>query len=197
MPPPNNPNVAKVAMVFNHDTRTFVNTYHVSKGAPWSLPELQQLTAAFVDWWNTTGKLGVSAQTALRQVQARRLDPNLPLAHDDDVTPPIPGSQGGAPLPGNVTVTQSWRTGLAGRKYRGRAYVPGLTEPQVADDDRVVSATVVQLAAAALQLILDMVASSWSLAIFHKIDNTFTNVTSSIVENLVDSMRRRLPGRGR
>lgn len=197
MPPPNNPNVAKVALVFEHDTRTFVNTYHVSKGTAWTLPELQQLAAAFVDWWNLSGKQPISGVTKLRQVQCRRLDPNLPLSHDEDVTPPISGAEAGAPLPGNVTVTQSWRTGLAGRKYRGRTYAPGLTEPLVTDDDRVVSAAIVELAAAALQLILDMQANSWALTIFHKLDNTFTNVTSAIVENIVDSMRRRLPARGR
>lgn len=197
MPPPNNPNVAKVALVFTHDVRTFVNTYHVASPSEITSGDLTNIAQAFEAWWTATGNDRVTVATALRQIQVRKLDPSDPLALDYGIDPPIAGQFGGEPLPGNVSVTQSWRSGLAGKKYRGRTYVPGLGEGQVDATDRIGSADVVGLGNAAMQLIIDIAALGLGLVIFHRADNSITPIISVIIEALVDSQRRRLPARGR
>lgn len=197
MPPPNNPNVAKVSLVFTHDTRTFVNTYHVANTVEWESAEMETLADIFEDWWNAEGNDRVTIATALRQIQVRKLSIAEPLALDRDINPPVPGQVGGEPLPGNVSVTQSWRTGLAGKKYRGRTYVPGLGEAQVDATDRISGADVVGLGNAAMNLIIDIAAAGFGLAIFHRADNSFTPIISAVIEAIVDSQRRRLPARGR
>lgn len=197
MPPPNNPLVCKVAMVYQHDTRQFVNTFHVVGNPDWDIIAMTALANLFKDWWNGPGKAGVTSATQLTQIQVRKYDPAEPLAVDLPVSPPIAGGQTGSPLPGSITSTISWRTGLAGKKYRGRSYMPGYPESQVADDDRLTSALVNLLASAALELLLDLLAESLGLAVFHRSTNTFTPITQYVVENIVDNQRRRLPARGR
>jgi hypothetical protein len=194
---PNNPLVVKVAMVYRADTRHFVNTFHVADVAGWDLAKMTLLAEQFVDWWRDTFNQASSNQINLEQVQVRLLNPANPLAVDYTTGLPITGGRSSVHEPYNVTVTISWRTGLAGRKYRGRIYVPGLTEDTTNTDDTIASFEVATLAASASDLMLRMATLSADLVIFHKIDNTYTAVTTYVIDNVLDSQRRRLPGRGR
>jgi hypothetical protein len=199
MAPPNNPSVARVSMQFSRDTRTFVNTFHNSKTPPadWTPSELVDLAQLYVDWWTNTYRVYASDGVCLQQVNVRVYDPDEPLAYDRYVSPPVCGQQAQAEAPGSATQTISWRTGLAGRKYRGRDYAVGLSDADIGDDDRVSSLATARLAGAALDLLVDLTAQSIALIVFHRADNTFTGVISFIIESLLDSQRRRLPGRGR
>lgn len=203
VPPPDNPLVCKVTLVYNRDTRKFLNSFHVDKPTPWTLPEMVQLAIDFRDWWDQFLSNPLPGEVALSQVQVRKYDPTAPLGMDLDVSPPIAGGDAGPAAPGNATQTISWRTGLAGRRFRGRNYVPGLGEGQISTSDLVSSTVVNALAAAAGELILGALTSG-KLTIFHApqevptpYDNTTTDVISAVIENVVDSQRRRLPGRGR
>lgn len=196
MPPPNNPRVARVAMLFQRDTRTLVNTFHVSKATALTSADLINIAGIFSSWWTTAYRPYSASAVALKQVQVRKLDPSDPLAYDLDVSPPSAGAVGTNPDTAASTQTASWRTGFAGRKYRGRFYAVGLTEAATANDDSIGSSTTAALSNAALSLIASVVAASFQLVVFHKADNTFTQILTAIVENLVDSQRRRLANRG-
>jgi len=204
MPIPNDPQVCSVTMYFQRDTRVMLNTFHVLTLGSWNLSGMNAIASLFHSWWGNYYKAGVPAAVALTQVSVRLLDPTNPLAVDLPVTPSEPGTRVGQAEGGNVTLTISWRTDLAGRLYRGRIYVPALSEGDVNQNDTVVSTEVAILAIAAAQLISQLVANSTPLVVFHRPnipphvhDNTSTTITSYIVENVVDSQRRRLPGRGR
>jgi hypothetical protein len=204
-PVPNNPLVAKVAMVFSHDQRTYVNTFHVSLATEWTLPDLQDLANFVQDWWSNWYKLCVPVTVSLVQIQTRKLDPTDPIAYDKPVTPPITGVRTGTDAPGNVTVTQSFRTGFAGRRFRGRLFSVGVAEGDITVDDRITSALVTLLSNAAQNLIAGLLVNFGQMVIFHRplpipnpvYDNTFTPVISFVIENILDAMRSRLPGRGR
>jgi len=196
MPAPNNPRVARVAMLFQRDTRTFVNTFHVVKPTAMTAADLINIAGIFSSWWNASYRGYSSNAVALKQIQVRKYDPADPLAYDLDVSPPSAGSQVANPDTGATTQTASWRTGLAGRKYRGRFYAVGLPEVATNSDDSVISTETAQLSNAALSLIASVIAASFQLAVFHKSDNTFTQIATVIVENLIDSQRRRLANRG-
>lgn len=202
-PLPNNPNVAKAIMTFASDTRVFQNILHFSATSAWTSLQLAQLATDLISWWNLAYKARMSNEVALTLVQTRKLDPDDPLGVDQPVIPPSPGTAANTSTPSNATVTMSWRTGLAGRRYRGRNYVPGLCEVDVTVDDRINSTLIASLQAAATSLIASTL-SHGALTIFHApnetpnpLDNTFTNVTTAVIENIIDSQRRRLPGRGR
>lgn len=204
MPIPNNPNVCKVVMVFARDTRQTINTFHVESNATWDLSRMGAIASLFKVWWATYYAAAVPTNVALTLVQVRLLDPTNPLAVDLPVSPSVPGARTGTPEPGNVTLTVSWRTGLAGRAYRGRIYSAGISEFDVSLTDTATSTLLALLAAAAAQLISQLANNSTPLVVFHRphtpphpLDNLFTVVTSYVMENLIDSQRRRLPGRGR
>lgn len=201
MAPPNNPMVAKVSLVGNRDTREWVNTFHVAKSSNYVQADLLPLAQLFYNWWHTNYRLAVSPDCFLNQIQVRVLNPALPLALDYSTGLPeagayVPGS-GDTIEPGNVTAAMSLRTGLAGRSQRGRFYVPSWHKDQVTSDDRMNSSWVTTYVSILAQLLATFLTQPYQLAIFHKATNLFTLVTSFVVDAVLDSQRRRLPGRGR
>lgn len=183
-------------MLFVRDTRNFVNTFHVSKPTGWNLAFMQDLAEEVSAWWFDNYRQTSWNGVTLREVQVRLLDPANPLAYDLPLIPAIAGTLATPPAPGNATQTMSWRTGLAGRKHRGRIYTVGMVEADTNNDDSVPSGRTIALVSAGTNLLARLIAMGLSLAIFHKVDNTFTNVVTVVVENLIDSMRTRLASRG-
>lgn len=202
MAPPNNPNVAKVTLVGHRDTREWVNTFHADKGAPIVEADLEPIAQAFYNWWHDTYRTRFANTIILDQIQVRVLDPSDPLALDYTTGLPeggtySPGLGGETPEPANVTLALSTRTGLAGRKFRGRFYVPAIAAADKTTDDRVTSPTVTAFSACIQALISAVLTSGLQLAIFHRADNTVTHVITGVVDAIIDSQRRRLPARGR
>jgi hypothetical protein len=196
MPAPNNPDVVKVALLFSRDTRTFVNTFHCYKTGGWTTPDMLALALRFRDWWQTYYRVRVPSEIALKEEQVRLLDPDNPLAVDHPESPPIPGLLGQFAEAGNVTLALGKRTAYAGRRYRGRIFVPGLGETDVTATDVMDSAATIAFSAAMQALLDSLTTNATPLVIFHKGDNLFSTVTSFVIDSLVDSQRRRLAGRG-
>jgi hypothetical protein len=198
MAPPNAPTVAKVSLVGHRDTREWVNTFHVHKlGSLWTPPDLTSV-ANIMEAWTNNYRAVWPQNIFADMIQVRVLDPTNPLALDHALNPPLAGLQAGQPAPGNVTSTISWRTGLAGRKYRGRDYVPGYSDSGLTADDRLGTAFVNLLAQIAQLYITDITGlGNMEPVIFHASSNTFTPIISFVIDAILDSQRRRLPGRGR
>jgi hypothetical protein len=201
MAPPNNPAVAKISLVGNRDTREWVNTYHVYKTAgSMDGGDLHNLCIAFFNWYNTFVKPQLLPSIVLDIIEARKLDPSNPLAEDFTTGLPLVGSNAETTTneAANVTLATSWRTGLAGRKYRGRNYFPAIREDAVTPDDRINTAMVTALTGIAAQYLLAIAgAGSFEPVVFHKFDNSVTAITQFVIDAILDSQRRRLPGRGR
>lgn len=203
-PKPNNPLVCKVALIFQRDTRELVNTFHVARTTGWDISSMTALGTAIVSWYNSVYKAALPTTVALSQVQVRQLNPASPLAVDIPVTPASPGTRGGPTEAGNASVTMSERTGFAGRAYRGRMYAAAVPSNDVTSDDKVSSALVTLLGNAIGNLVFGALPAGDLLAVFHRpglvpkpLDNLYTVVNTYILENIIDSQRRRLPGRGR
>lgn len=203
-PPEVNPRVVKVTLVFARDVRQSVNTFHVSKATPWLISEMSALRSVISAWYSASYKGILPTSVSLTQIQIRKLDPSDPLALDFNVTPAEAGTRGGGAEAANVSVTMSERTNFAGRAYRGRMYVPGVIQTDIASNDTILSGLSAGLAAAISTLISQLIAANFNLAVWHRplliakpLDNTFTNVVAYVIENILDSQRRRLPGRGR
>jgi hypothetical protein len=198
MAPPNAPSIAKVSVVGHRDQREWVNTFHVHKLAgAWTPADMSAVANIMVAWVNNyraVWPINIFADV----IEVRVLDPVHPFALDHSINPPLQGTEQGATEPGNVTSTISWRTGLAGRKHRGRDYVPGYATPDVTVDDRLGTAMVNLLATVAQLYITDITGlGGFEPVVFHKADNTWTPIISFVIDAILDSQRRRLPGRGR
>lgn len=115
----------------------------------------------------------------------------------------IPGTVASPALPTGTTVTASWRTGLAGRSFRGRTYHVGLTEGQVVNN-ALDSGSRTMLQSAYTQLIIDANSAGFPLSVASRVSNgvprptgILTPVLTCLVDEFIDSQRRRLTGRGR
>lgn len=195
--PPDNPTVARAVLNVQRDTRAFANVLHLRRfdGAVLNLADLQTMATTLETWWTTDYRASVVPNVTSENVTVTKLDPDDPIQWTDTFAQP-----GTAPTPeaepGNVTAAFSWRTGLAGRKHRGRSYHVGVDGDQINTNDTFTGGYLAILTAVAAQLLSRLTIAGLSLVIFHRIDNTFTTVTSVVVDQLVDSMRTRLAGRG-
>lgn len=199
---PNNPTVCKVSLVGHRDTREWVNTLHVQKSTGDMLAaDLTNIAQEVYTWWHSNYRAAFPPAIVLDQIQVRKLDPSDPLALDYTTGLPEGGSSTLSPgtlEAANVTQTISWRTGLAGKKFRGRIYIPGIMEELTTADDRSTSPENAILAAAASAwLTISQSLGPYKPVIFHVASDLATTITSYVIDAILDSMRRRLPGRGR
>jgi hypothetical protein len=197
MPPPNNPSTARVALAVTRDTREYINTLHLARvdNAVLGSGDLSNMANVVADWWQNSYKTVVRPNIVGLQVVATKQDPADPLQATVYIN--APGSWGtGTVLPGDVSAAVSWRTGLAGRKYRGRFFDFGVPSDAANINDSMTGAYIAALTAIAQYLLNHLLSANLKLVIFHKSDNTYTAVLGLIVDQLIDSMRRRLAGRG-
>jgi hypothetical protein len=197
MAPPFNVDVVRVTIFGQRDTRQVLNTFHVSNPGGWTLGTMAALANDTVNWINTIYKTLVPSVYSWYLVSVRLYNPSNPLAYDQSISPPIVGTRAGTAEAGSVTSTLSLRTGLAGRRYRGRMYVAGISETDVATNDLLGSGYVALAGTVAQAFLTAINTGGRNATIFHKLSNTYTNVNGYAIENIVDNQRRRLPGRGR
>jgi len=106
-------------------------------------------------------------------------------------------------MPNNVTLAIAFRSNLSGRSNRGRLFVIGLTESQVLYDTVPTSPLNTLLAAYSGFFDAIIVNTDWEHVIVSycgggswRSDALVTSVVSYTAEGTIDTMRRRLKGRG-
>jgi len=114
------------------------------------------------------------------------------------------GTQGGTPAPNNVTICASLRTLFTGRSARGRLYWQGLSEAQY--DENIVSSATLTAIQSAIRDVRDSISSlgyKWIIVSFFsngapRVGGPVKFVIQDAIftDNVIDSQRRRLPGRG-
>jgi hypothetical protein len=196
---PNNPQVAKITFVGHRDTRQWVNVFHAYKASgPVLRIDLINLANAYKAAWDASYKGSMTTNIVLDQIQCRKLDPLDPQAYDSTTGLPSGGTVASPCEAANVTLTISWRTGLAGRKYRGRNYIAGVAEAFVTALDAITPAFLSAVSSVADYLFnAPLVAGGLVPCVFHLGPDTVTQIQSYVIEAIIDSQRRRLPGRGR
>lgn len=113
------------------------------------------------------------------------------------------GSVASGPDAGNVTIAVTKRTGLVGRSRRGRVYHYGVPTTWTAQNYLVAPGTT-NIPACWNQLLVDMAAVVGGLAVLSRwedgvlrTEGLLTPITTfGLSDNVLDSMRTRLPGRG-
>jgi hypothetical protein len=147
------------------------------------------------DWWLNSYRHSCSTAIVGESVVATKQDPSDP----QQVTLYIaaPGDQAGATAdPGDVSAAISWRTGLAGRKYRGRFYHFQPNGGAINLNDTFTGGALALLSSVGQYLLNHMATAVLKEIVFHRATNTYTPITETIVDQLVDSQRRRLASRG-
>lgn len=197
------PNVAQVGMRFTQDNQEVANVYHVAFAGPADAPLLNQIGNRFILWWTSELRPLVSSTVTLREVSVvdQSVENGVGVVTAD--TLPLAGLNGNNAMPNGTTIAVKWSTGRTGRSYRGRTFHIGLTESQVTAN-AIENAFAATLRGVYAALVLDLKGDLTPLVVASRYSNNAprttgisTEVLAATINPIIDSQRRRLPGRGR
>jgi len=206
-------NTARVAMHFSRDSQQVENVFYVKNDAGWTDTSLFDLCDTVVTWWNTSMKANVASNLTLNEVTAKDLTSSAGIEVVYTTGLPISGTNVGVALPNNVTIAIKLLTGFGGRSYRGRQYINGLLQGHLGADQNTLSTSSITMFAGAYNDLISQLNTAYTpgmvVASFYSgVDSAgkpiprATALTTPILnagfaDNILDSQRRRLPGRGR
>jgi len=165
--------------------------------------DLQALAGAMASFW--VGNVVTLLNEAYSSVVVHARDLTAAIGFTAEQGMPSTGGVAGEAAPNNCTMAVSFRTSLSGRSNRGRNYIPCLTNSQVTGNniDAGFASDIVD-AYANLLFGGGALPAGWVWVVVSRftgglprVTGTFQEVFSVLVTDLVvDSQRRRLPGRG-
>lgn len=199
------PNGVQVEMRYGYLGERVENVFWVfvdDEPAP-TVATMSTIAGIFYSWWNTHVKTIQSANATLREIYCTDQSAQNGGAFTYTTNLPADGANVQEPLPGNVALCVSLRTAQRGRSYRGRSYIVGLTENQV-QGNLLTSASASAWLAAYDALVNELNTPPYQLAVCSRFTAGAPRVAgvltpiidAALVDNVVDSQRRRLPGRG-
>lgn len=197
------PNTALAEIRMTDDFQKVENTLYFDFGAPPTVTDLQNLGADLLAWYIALMGPLQSSGVALREIYITDLTSATGPTHTETPATLITGGASGEQLPNNVSVAVSFRTALRGRSFRGRNYFVGLVDSQVAHNT-LTGAMIAALTNAYNQLPASLGTSGAIWVVVSRFTAGAPRVTGVatpvsavvIVDDTVDSQRRRLPGRG-
>lgn len=201
------PDTALVELIFDQYDQTMENTLYFKSGESdvWTAPaDLAILVEAVAGWWVAELQALTVSSVTLREVKATNLG---------DATGPSysfvsgeVGTEVTAGEPGNVTCCVSLRSNQLGRSHRGRNYFVGIPDAETTGNSISTDFTSnLAVAYASLPSYVEglwdpqaewVVVSRFSLGAERPFGITSRITTIIIVNNDIDSMERRLTGRG-
>jgi len=197
-------NTAEVTMTFLWDGQYCINKHHFKNDAGWDEGSLNNLGTAVREWWDTELRAGTPNVISLVEIEVVDLTEGSGLGITVQTGLPLVGGSGEAALPNNCTLAIKKGTGLIGRSFRGRTYHIGLKEPDVTlNQVSAGQAAFYRDAYDALRqplgiaIPVNMCVLSETSGGVQRSAGICTEVTGIGVDPVLDSQRRRLPGRGR
>ena len=164
---------------------------------------LDALTGAIASWWLTSWQPIASSALVHREVYARDERTVAGLESTSTASAGESGALTDVALPLGSSLCMSLRTGATGKNSRGRFYALGAVRPQVSGS--IAGSGYIDLVAEALvDLAAAINGAGWNWIIASKFFNKLPRASASIrvitdilaIDDVMDSMRRRLPGRG-
>lgn len=198
------PGIAEVQVRATYSGQQVMNRIMVDVLHTPTQGDLNTITAAVGAWWVGNVKALVAPTVSLREVYAKTLEvANGPQATFSSGLPDAGTATGGG-LPNSTSLAVSLRTGLTGRSARGRWFWYGFTEGQVTDNT--VDSGVATSIVACIDNLLSTITGLSSVPVIVSYISGgaprvggpvyFPITDALLVDPIVDSQRRRLPGRG-
>jgi hypothetical protein len=190
---------------YTWDGQHVENVIHFTKSGGWSEEDRQTLGAALVDWYAAELNHRVSEDVTLNELFITNLE-----TEDGETTTitdglPITGAVAVRSCSNNDSLCASLRSANRGRSARGRFYAVGLRQDQLVNNTW--DAEYAEQYRANIEALTtdDYVPDGMDLVIVSRQHNnaprvagvTYQVLAVVIVDLIVDSQRRRLPGRGR
>ena len=197
------PNVFTVEMRYIWNNEQCENVLAFEGASAPGPDDAQGLMEDLVNSWSVNASPAVVGTCALVELYAVDQSAQDGWTSSFPLLPIVPGNYNGPSMPNNVTLARSFKSNSRGRSARGRNYPPGM--PEGLADGNIVSATWMNAWGSFYLSIPGIAADNGCLwVVLSRTANkqprqqgvTFPIITSSFTDNIVDSQRRRLPGRG-
>lgn len=202
------PNTARVCVKYQLHGQDVCNIMWFEKGSVWSGADLNTLCTAINSWVIAELIPHYSSDMLFVGTEARSMESESAPGVELPVAPPEPGTVAFTALPGNVAIAIKFLTGLTGRSFRGRNYIAGWPEPHITGNklDTVHLPTWIGAFEALASYLVGLAANHVVVSLFSGVDvdgkpiprttGITTPVTNYNLDDDVDSMRKRLNGRG-
>lgn len=204
-------NVAAARLEGVVDGQQTINDLYFRQPGGIFFADIQSLAVNLDAWFTTAFANMLSNQWSTVAVHLRDLTTEAGLVADFSSTPTT-GGVGAEPTPNNVAACISFRTGTAGRSYRGRNYIPAIPGTMVTTNT--LDSDWMGDMAQAYGLLLEgggALPGDWEWVVVSRysgvdadgkpiprVAGIATPVSTVLFTNaIVDSQRRRLPGRGK
>lgn len=198
------PETAEVEVIMDLYGQRVENTLYFQKDGGHEVADLVALGSSIIDWWVARYAAFATADVQLLEVIVTDISSDTAPS----IAIPAPagtfGEAESPALPGNVTLTITFRTAGRGRSARGRNYVVGIGESQVVGNDAV--APYRNLVILAYNDLLSpgvepdgenwVVVSRFSDNAPRVAGVTQLITSTGMADSALDSQRRRLRGRG-
>jgi len=159
--------------------------------------EMQSIAQNFYTWIATAFKACLTGAHNVDRVEARTRWVGVNYFGNYYPPQPNPGTATGATLPNSGASTIAWKSGARGRSFQGRTFMGGISEALVTQD------TIGSTLLVAYQTLANLVATftntpgtpmQFVIASVKLLQ--LVNVLRDVLDNIMDSQRRRLTGRG-
>jgi hypothetical protein len=199
------PNGASAVIHATLDGETCDTTlgFSLNAAGPVAPAALAALATGLVNYWTSNQLAILPVEYVFNRIDLRAEDVEFGPQSETTGFAGATGSLVGNIMPNNVTLAIAFRTGLAGRTNRGRNYWPSFLESEV-NGQRVSAAKIgAILGAYSGMLGPDSIAAGWTWSVLSRKElvpggpgRAVGVTTVSVRDNVIDSQRRRLPGRG-
>jgi len=195
------PNTTALSLIHEFLGQRMSNTLYVKQDNPITPFDLADMASTAASLWAQHIMPRLSNSTRLVLVSAKDLSVQNGLVIDYTGQPlPVSGGAMGQPLPSNIAVVLSLRTGRAGRSFRGRIYLGGFSELQ-SDGNFMPAGLLEQLRQGLLQVIDGLSTGSRQVVVVSRYAEKqpravglVTPVTSVLARTVrLASQRKRLP----
>lgn len=199
MPAPPAPGIVALNAIWEVEGQMMENTFNYRLSGAIDTTVLQGLATEYAGW----AALSVntfSTVSELVKIYVVDLTSSTSDSIEYNVNPAIEGTNASGNLPNNVTFSLKRMTGHKGRSMRGRIYLIGLSENQLASGrQEMIDSQALNYAGHYNTLLADMIThQSATEVIYHKALGTGTDVIGyGYADLFLDSQRRRLPGHNR
>lgn len=204
-----NPAAAQVTMEGLLDGQQYINRFYVTRAdgqAEWNRLALEEAAEKAETFFGTNLAPLVVNELRLTEIRVRQMVPGI--APQFILASGLEGTDASEPSPNAIAACMTLSTGFAGRSARGRMYVGGVPA-NVVNGNTFDNTYVVEMNNAFQSGLLSRFANTGNIdmqvVIYSQFENgvlrpqaVLTPVTTiSMRDNIVDTQRRRLPGRGR
>jgi hypothetical protein len=198
-----NGNVAMVELRMVIDGQKVENTLYFSGEPPLTPTTLNDLAVIVESWWADNISPILSTTLSLNEIVVTSLASETAPQIVFTTGLPDTGGNANAALPNNVSWAIKFNTANRGRSGRGRNFIVGLTE-EVVSASQLNVITAAQLVDGYLDLLADLSGGDWTWVVYSRFEDKVERTTGlaqevisvGYTDLIVDSQRRRLPGRG-